>query len=617
MEETFRKYCVYYATDKTEEYLEQLKEETKDNVEEYQKKAIKFVKNLRHKAGKLGYEIDFESFCNLLEEYIAKKDDLEDKEKRAYLKVLFSLSKIYEVNLREELEKYVSYKKVSNRQITERDVFKQFCLYNLSPNNDVGEFNRLTSVCNINNLNFEEINQKSLIFVEEIKMLLEKIGYTATEEDIYKMIEQYKKEKNTMDNTKKVGFLKLLFYLCELYNIDLRELISKKEETNKETNSTLSLNPLENDELISNLLKERYSIGSFEIENFLYNNSLIVEEEYNYNKEISSIAYNIFQIFIDKFNNYAYDDLNPIYSNMITEEDMVRFQNLTMEEIEHILIEEEKHESRHYICKKFKLPENLYNFITKAINETINLKTKSIGMGTQSLFNLPSTNNSISIYLNGPDKTIIEILKKYIKKCLDNNLNYELDGLCYDTNTFKTIIYSNKKDFKQKINILEDILANEDISSKMTDTLSFSCHQQNKLYSISRRNIYNKENYIPYIEYTNNLLEVSYYRTISKIVISKIDNAKDQEIINNIIELDNVSCSSLNPQETLFNEISFKEIKDTINNYIPLINNTLSKYILDNKYNKDIIEEFKKAIIYISNIIEEKDKKEERNITVE
>lgn len=80
MEETFRKFCVFYAAEKDEKYLEELKQEAKENTEEYQK-ALKFVKNLKYKAKKLGYNIDFESFCNLLEEYISKKDDLEDKEK--------------------------------------------------------------------------------------------------------------------------------------------------------------------------------------------------------------------------------------------------------------------------------------------------------------------------------------------------------------------------------------------------------------------------------------------------------------------------------------------------------------------------------------------------------
>lgn len=617
MEELFRKFCVFYATDGQEDILKQLNEEAKDNAETYQKKAIKFVKNLRHKSNKLGYGIDFDSFCNLLEEYITKKDDLEDKEKRTYLKILFSMSQLYEVNLRSELEKYVSYKKVTTKQITERDVFKQFCLYNLNPNDDVSEFNRLNLICNVNNLNFDEMTQKSKIFVEEIKLLAEKLGYTTSIEDINSLIKEYLSKKHSLSDNEKVGYLKLLFYLCELYNLNLRSLITNTSSKESPKSNDTSENPLNNQELLLNLIKERYENGSFNIEDFNPNHQSITEEDYNYLEELSNLAYNLFQIFIDKFNNYAYEDLNPIYSNMITEADITRLNSLTEEDILNILKLEEKHESTHYICKRFKLPENLYNFINKAIYETIDLKSSSIGISSKILFNVINTNNNISIYLNGPDKTIITILKKYIKKCIDNNINYELDGLIYNNNTYKVVIYSNKKDFKTKITILDNIISKEEIKNNLTNPLPFSHHQKNNLYSISRRNIINKKEQIPYIEYTNNLLEVAYYRVISKLIINLIDNEKDKNIVSNIIELQKVKCDTLNPQEININNVSFINIKDTINNYIPFINNTLSKYISDTEYQENIIEEFKKAIIYISNIIEGKDKKVLRNITVE
>ncbi len=620
MEELFCKYCAYYISGKNnEEELERLNKEAKENAKEYQKKTLKFVKNLRHKANKLSYDIDFESFCALLEDYIAKKSDLEDKEKRVILKVLFSMSKIYDVNLREELEKYVSYKKVTNRQITERDVFISFCKYNLNPNDDISEFNRLTSICNANQLNFDEIHEHSLIFVEEIKLLTEKLGFTSSLEDVYKMIAKYQKDKSTMSDNEKTSYLKLLLYLCEMYNINLREQITKEPvKENDSSNHKLSNNPLKNPELISNLLKERYENGYFRIEDFIYNCDIIKEEDYDYNEEIANLAFTIYQQFLAKFTNYAYDDLNPLYSNMITEEDMLRLEELTEEDIYHILTEINKHESTHYICKKFKLPESLYKFIYKSIFETIDLKTKSIGINSHSLFNLPSTKNSISIYLNGPDITIIELLKKYIKKCIDNNLNYELDGLCFNNNTFKTIIYSNKENFKDKIDIIENIIKeNPNISENLTITFPFSCHKKDKIYSISRRYIVANDEQISYIDYTNALLEISYYRIIAKIAIAKIKDKKDKETVDNFINLNNLTCSNLNPLDSSFKDIPFTTIKDIINNYIAEITNTLHKYIIDSAYQNNITEEFIKAILYISNLIEEKDKKQTRNITIE
>lgn len=620
MEELFCKYCAYYISgNNNEEELNHLNKEAQDKAKEYQKKTSKFVKNLRHKANKLGYGIDFESFCTLLEEYIAKKSELEDKEKRCYLKVLFSMSKIYDVNLREELEKYVSYKKVTNRQITERDVFISFCKYNLNPNDDISEFNRLTSICNANHLNFDEIHEHSLIFVEEIKLLTEKLGFTSSLEDVYKMIAKYQKDKSTMSDSEKTSYLKLLLYLCEMYNINLREQITK--EPVKENNSSihkLSNNPLKNDELIANLLKERYENGYFRIEDFIYNCNIIKEQEYDYNQEIANLAFTIYQQFLAKFTNYAYDDLNPLYSNMITEEDMLRLEELTEEDFLHILNEINKHESTHYICKKYKLPESLYKFINKSIFETIDLKTKSIGINSHSLFNLPSTKNSISIYLNGPDITIIELLKKYIKKCIDNNMNYELDGLCFNNNTFKTIIYSNKENFKDKISIIESIIQeNPNISENLTITFPFSCHKKDKIYSMSRRYIVASDEHISYIDYTNALLEISYYRIIAKIAIAKIKDKKDASIVDNFINLNNLTCPHLNPLDSSFNDIPFTTIKDIINNYIAEITNTLHKYIIDSAYQESITEEFTKAILYISNLIEQKDKRQIRNITIE
>jgi len=66
----YRSKIIHGDYKKSIKILEELKEETGDNFKEYQKKAIKYVKNLRRKANKLGFDTDFESFCNCLEKYI-------------------------------------------------------------------------------------------------------------------------------------------------------------------------------------------------------------------------------------------------------------------------------------------------------------------------------------------------------------------------------------------------------------------------------------------------------------------------------------------------------------------------------------------------------------------
>jgi len=91
MDELFRKFCYYYITKDNTISLDELKKESKENFKKYQKKAQKYVKNLQKKVQKLGYNLDFESFCNLLEEYINKKDNLNDSAKKEYLKILVYL----------------------------------------------------------------------------------------------------------------------------------------------------------------------------------------------------------------------------------------------------------------------------------------------------------------------------------------------------------------------------------------------------------------------------------------------------------------------------------------------------------------------------------------------
>ena len=129
MDNIFRKFCQYYITDKNEKVLNELREMAQDEFEEYQEETYKFIEELKHSLRELGYSLDFESFCNLLEEYINKKDALTDEEKKKYLKTLMNLSELYEVNLREELERYVSYKETTQEEISEKDIFYKFCKY--------------------------------------------------------------------------------------------------------------------------------------------------------------------------------------------------------------------------------------------------------------------------------------------------------------------------------------------------------------------------------------------------------------------------------------------------------------------------------------------------------
>ena len=103
MEKTFLKFCDYYLNKKDEEELKKQEKLSDSSFKEYKQKSQKFVKNIKRKTKKLGFGTDFDSFCNMLEHYIKIKDDLNDLEKREYLKQLVALSEIYDINLRKEL----------------------------------------------------------------------------------------------------------------------------------------------------------------------------------------------------------------------------------------------------------------------------------------------------------------------------------------------------------------------------------------------------------------------------------------------------------------------------------------------------------------------------------
>ena len=97
MDNIFRKFCQYYITDKEPKLLEELHELAQDEFDDYDIEVKEFLNSLQKSLKRLGYSIDFESFCNLLEEYINKKETLSDEEKREYLKVLRNLADLYEV----------------------------------------------------------------------------------------------------------------------------------------------------------------------------------------------------------------------------------------------------------------------------------------------------------------------------------------------------------------------------------------------------------------------------------------------------------------------------------------------------------------------------------------
>ncbi len=631
MDSTFRKLCLYYIADNNEENLKLIEDSYEGNFEELRKKAQKLVEKLKEKTKELGYTPDFESFCELLEEYINKKDKMEDNEKSNYLKLLMTLSEIHEINLREELERYVSYKKKDPDEQERKEIFYQFCRYNISPNNNVEEFNELKEIASKNNLNFKDIQKEAIMYIEEIKIIAESLGYDIEQDSVEEIAESYLIKKNNLNDYDKTRYLKVLLYLSEIFNIDIREILSRKEdETTSSSNTTCSLlkdlsNPLDNNEVLSNLLSQRYNNGYFDIKEItLSKHNIVVENECkDYPELLSSLAYKLYHIFLDKFNNYAFDDLNEEYVNLITEEDLNRLETLTQEEIKNIIELLNKYESPHYICKKLKLTDNLYTFIEQSINETIDLKKEHIGIGKNSLFKNDSEQYTIRIYLSAPESDLFPVLKDYIKKCIENDLNYDMKALGDNKdNQEGAILFANINDIIDKLNILDKIFQENPSTNKTFKEPIYSSGRINKsIYGISHSGIMDEHNHCTksYNDYFNIICEVAYYRTLSKIIIEIITDTKARETIQNFISLKEVSFNKaemISPELAEYNGINFETIKDLVNQYIPLVSSTLNIYMTDDSKKSSLITEFKKSMMYISNICQGRDKKENSNIAI-
>lgn len=631
MDNTFRKLCHYYITNENEEMIKELEENTEE-FSSKKEKAQNFIEKLRQKTNQLGYGVDFESFCNLLEEYINKKDSMEDEEKSKYLKILMTLSEIHEINLREELERYISYKKKDEQEIDKEQIFHQFCRYNLKPNNDVEEFNELKELAQQNNLDFKELQKEAIIYVEEIKVLAESLGINIDEISFEEIVNEYLAKKHQLTDYNKARYLKVLLYLSEIFGINLREMLQEPQKMQVQSD-TLSIetirkeltNPLDNLEVLSNLLNQRYYSGYFDIKEITLTEDDIVTNNYdiNYTELQAELAYKLYRIFLDKINNYAFDDLNQEYLNLITEEDLSRLETLTQEEIQKIIELINSHESSHYIIKKHKLTSNLYTFIEKSLTEAIDLKKEHIGIGENSLFANDNEQYTFRIYLNANDQELFFLIKEYIKKCVSENLNYNMKALGDNKdNQEGAILFASENDIIEKINIIETILEqNPSISSSLKNPIYSSGTLNSSKYGISHSGITDEYNKCvkSYNDYFNIICEVAYYRTISKIIIDIISDNKAKETITNFISLNNVSFNNakfLNPLLAEYDGVNFEAIKDLINQYIPLVSTTLNIYLTDNEQHKKIVEEFRKSLLYISNICQNRNKKEKSNIAI-
>jgi len=619
MEYITKKFCHYLITGKKQEELNEINKYIKENILNYKqvkKQSQNQIKKLKKNMSSLGYGIDIESFHKCLEKYINIKDNLTDEEKLTYLQNLFLLSEIYEINLRNELEKHISYKQT----ISKEEIIEKFIKYQINPESEIEEYNKLKKLIQDNNYEINEIQEIAINKTEPIKELSESLGFQTDFNSFCNMLDKYCEEHTDFTEELKEKYLRCLSQLSQIYEVDLRkELVNYLNSHKKiETENTLPkivkniTNPLDNDELLNTLLEKRLEEGNFDINNLTLQFDKEPKETDNqdYIPIQAELTHKLYEIFLNKINNFSEQDLNSYYLNLLTEEDLKLLPLITEQDLIKII----KNNNKEKIIEELNLTESLYNFIKLSL-ETTNFTNPHIGIGTSSIFNTNDTFYTIRIYINTPQSIeTVKFLKLYIEQCVLNNISYDCTGLTEE----KTILYATINDIEQKINILEDI---KKTNQELINTFGTPNHGggtiNNSYYSISHAGLLNENNscICSYNEYFNNLCEVAYYRTISKIIINKVEKETEKDIINNFIEYENIEFITdiNNPIEAKYNGIEFNSIKDLINTYIPLIINTLKKYV---ETKDNLTKEFKKALLYIYNICEGRDKKEESNIAI-
>ena len=612
MEFITKKFCHYLLTGKKQEEQEEINKYIKENILNYKqvkKQSQNQIKKLKKNMSNLGYGIDIESFHQCLEKYISIKDNLTDEEKLNYLQNLFILSEIYEINLRSELEKNISYK----QKIPKEEILQKFIKYQINPDSEIEEYNELKKLCQENNYDFNELQKESFEQTEPLKESVESLGFQTDFNSFCNMLDTYCEEHTNYDEELKEKYLRCLSQLSQIYEINLRNELVKYLNVHKPKEKKYSLpnilknitNPLDNIELLNTLLDKRLNEGNFDIKNITLSNDKepIPSNDENYVNIQAELTHKLYEIFLNKINNFAEQDLNSYYLNLLSEEDLKQLPLITEQDIIKVINN-----------KQLDISESLYNFIKLSL-ETTNFTNPHIGIGTSSIFNTNDTFYTIRIYINTPQSIeTVKFLKLYIEECVLNNISYDCTGLTEE----KTIIYATINDIEQKINILEDIKKR---CPELINIFGTPNHGggtiNNSYYSISHAGLLNENNscICSYNEYFNNICEVAYYRIISKIIINKVEKETEKEIINNFIELNNIEFinDTNNPIEAKYNGIEFINIKDLINTYIPLIINTLKKYV---EKKDDLAKEFKKSIKYITNLCEGRDKKEECNIAI-
>ena len=387
----------------------------------------------------------------------------------------------------------------------------------------------------------------------------------------YKLLNDYIEKKDGLNDKDKEKYLRALVPIAKEYNIDLKQELTRKKRVYS--------NPLDNDLLLKTLIYQRYNNCIFNAAEIILPNSKEIKnnESFDYTRLQKKLIDKISELLIDKIGNYATDDINELYRELLINNDISTDKK-----------------------------------ISKLLNSVTDYESH-IGIEDSNVFTVPSTKQTYKIFINTPyDKETFYFLNDYIERCITNGINYEMIG--YQSNGLNkdhTILFASDDDIDIKLNILDKIAEEkENVIKAFGSPLEYASQINDSYYSIT--NIDTND----YNGYFNNICETAYYRVLAKLVINKIDSSVDQKIIESIIELDNVEITDKNPLNGKYNDNDFVTIKDLINKNLPDILNTIKIYMEQEDKMQLLVDEFKKSIKYISNIVEGKNKKNNENIAI-
>lgn len=600
MNEYIRNYYSYFIENKDKKILKDIKSYCKKNKIDFSKLTDKITRNiakLKFELSALGYELSLEGFSKLLEDYLAQKSTFNDSLKKRYLKILVNLSQIYNIDLRSELLKNTKTKEIDS------NIIKQFIEFHLSPNVTEEKINKLKEILSKKDLSYDTLAKKYLPIIDNLKKEAEALHFNTDKDSLNQLINEYNNKKSTLTHEEKVTYLQLIFKLSKIYDIEIKDMLSTNNSKKEIYPIKLDINnPIDNTSYLKELLKERFTSGSFDlltIHSNTYKEPL--NKEYDPIEARLNLIESLLHIYIDKITNFAKEDIIEEYSKILEDKDISFLNNLSSIDLANYI-------KSLINNSKLNISSNIITLFKKLIEITDYYD--NIGTENKNIFKCSNSKSEYAIYLNTSiSPNTFKIINEYIKECINNNLNYDMKP--YDE-LEKTIIYSSKEDLNTKLSILNNILSNNSLDELGTP-LEYTASIKDTLYSISNISI----NELSYQEYFISLLETSYYRVLSKIIINKIDNPQDNTIIDSFIKLFDVTFDGpKTPFNLLCNKNSFNMIKDTVHKYIPEVIDTLQKYFSEEKELNKITIEFKKSIQYIFNISNNYPKNSNNNIIV-